>query len=86
MIFEFGRYKVDVDVEKTKHFYENAQTVSKGCSCDGCQNFEQAAVILPQSVRRFFTNLGVDVRKVSEFSANIPWVLDKENTYPKTNR
>lgn len=162
MIFEFGKFKVDIDVEKTKQFYENAEKVSKSCSCDGCQNFEQAVEILPQSVNGFFANLGIDIRKVCEcyvnctntnetllyggfchacgtllngksawkkssetssywndevtftisddfyvsfkndvalletdfplpviqleFSANIPWVLDKKNTYPKVNR
>lgn len=42
MIFKFGQYKVDIDVEKTKNFYENAEPVSKSCSCDGCLNFEKA--------------------------------------------
>ncbi len=70
MLFQFGQYKVDVDVEKTKHFYENAETVSEGCSCAECRNFEQAVTILPKSVTGFFDKLGVDMRKVCECYAN----------------
>ena len=66
MIFEFGQYKIDVDVEKTKKFYEQADLVTEGCSCDGCQNFEKAVETLPVSVRDFFSKLGVDVRKICE--------------------
>ena len=29
MIFQFGEYKIDVDVEKTKQFYNRAKTVSE---------------------------------------------------------
>lgn len=70
MIVEFGQYKVDIDIEKTKHFYENAELVSKACSCDGCLNFEKAVGILPKSVREFFVNLGIDMRKVCECYVN----------------
>lgn len=147
MVMEFGQYKIDVDIKRTREFYERAEPVSKGCSCDGCLNFEKAVGRLPLAVTTFFTNLGIDLRKVCEcyvnctnddetvlygvflhicgtllhgdsaweedatfcvspdfyisfqealslleedfplpviqldFSANIPWVLDKENTY-----
>lgn len=70
MLFEFGQYKTDIDVEKTKHFYEKAEFVSKSCSCDGCLNFEKAIDILPNSVTKFFANIGVDMRKVCECYVN----------------
>ncbi len=66
MIFTFGQYKIDVDVEKTKEFYSNAKTVSTGCSCDGCLNFEKAVGKLPKEVRTFFADLGIDMTKVCE--------------------
>lgn len=70
MIIEFGQYKVDVDIQKTKEFYKKAELVSKGCSCDGCLNFEKAVGVFPQSVTMFFTNLGIDLRKVCECYVN----------------
>lgn len=70
MIFEFGQYKVSIDIEKTKKFYENADTVSKSCSCDGCLNFEKAVGCLPHSVHKFFADIGVDMRKACECYVN----------------
>lgn len=70
MIFELGQYKVDVDVEKTRQFYQKAEVVSKACSCDGCFNFEKAVSGLPQAVIRFFADLGIDLRKVCECYVN----------------
>ena len=63
MIFQFGEYKIDVDVEKTRQFYDRAKTVSEGCQCDGCLNFERAVDKLPQNIRDFFSALGVDIKK-----------------------
>lgn len=31
MLFEIGQFKLDVDVSKTKHFYDTADRVSKSC-------------------------------------------------------
>lgn len=70
MLFEFGQYRIDVDVEKTKQFYKNADFVSKSCSCDGCLNFEKAVSTLSSSVLAFFANLGIDMKKVCECYVN----------------
>ncbi|MDE6953742.1 MAG: hypothetical protein K2P09_08015 [Erysipelotrichales bacterium] len=70
MFFEIGQYRLDIDVARTKHFYENADFVSKSCSCDGCLNFEKAVSALPISVIAFFTNLGTDMKKVCECYVN----------------
>jgi hypothetical protein len=70
MIFEFGQYQIDIDVDRTKSFYENAPLVSEGCSCSGCRNYEKAIMTLPAKVIGFFSNLGVDMRKVSEVYVN----------------
>ena len=64
MIFQFGEYKIDVDVEKTRQFYDRAKTVSEECQCDGCLNFERAVDKLPQNIRDFFSALGVDMKKI----------------------
>lgn len=66
MTLKFGQYEIDVDIEKTKAFYEKAKLVSKECSCDGCQNFEKAVDVLPEAVRVFFIKLGIDMKKPAE--------------------
>lgn len=70
MIFNFGQYRIDVDVDKTKFFYEKATRVSEGCSCVNCQNYEQAEEYLPELVQRFFDTLGIDYKKACECYVN----------------
>lgn len=70
MLFEIGQYRLDIDVPKTRQFYETADVVSKSCSCDGCLNFERAVSKLPPVIISFFTNLGVDIRKACECYVN----------------
>lgn len=70
MILQFGNFTVDVDVEKTKQFYEaSAQTLTEGCDCIACQNFVKASESFPMEVRSFFARLGVDVCKAPDMSA-----------------
>lgn len=76
LIFQFGEYKIDVDVEKTRQFYDRAKTVSEGCQCDGCLNFGRAVDKLPQNIRDFFSALGVDMKK----SANVMSIAPKTKT------
>lgn len=35
VIFTFEPYEIDIDIRKTTSFYESADLVSEGCSCDG---------------------------------------------------
>lgn len=66
MIFTFGNYTVDIDVEKTRQVYKTLPLITQGCDCDGCKNFENAVDILPQGVREFFDNLGIDLKRIVE--------------------
>lgn len=70
MLFELGPYRVQIDVTKTKEFYEGAKAVSYVCSCDGCRNFEVAVDGLPAPITEFFSDLGIDMRKVCECYVN----------------
>jgi len=72
MIFEFSKYKLDVDADKTRAFYQRKYTPAE-CSCAGCRNFREAVGILPREVKSFFDNLGIDMKKMREvytFNAN----------------
>ena len=79
MLFEIGQYRLDIDVPKTRQFYETADVVSKSCSCDGCLNFERAVSKLPPVIISFFTNLGVDMRKIYKycFAVNVKCAYSK---------
>lgn len=66
MLFEFGPYKVDIDIPKTRLFYEKYGLAAGGCDCDGCRNFAKAADTFPQPVLSFFTRLGIDAGKPCE--------------------
>ena len=66
MIFEFGHHKIDIDVEKTKAFYHNAENVTKHCNCPGCRNFEQAVAVINPNVISLFSAMGIDMKKAAE--------------------
>ena len=70
MIFEFGPYRVDVDVERTRQWYKTEPTANQCCDCDGCINFERAADLFPERVKSFFTALGADAKKPIEVFVN----------------
>lgn len=70
MVFTFGQYKVDIDVNQTRQFYKNARLISEGCSCGGCRNYERAVSELPVQMTEFFTDIGIDMRKACEVYVN----------------
>ncbi len=63
MIFTFGNCKIDIDVEKTRAFYE---TYAYSCTCDACRNFVKYAGNCPDTLRDWFAALGLDVAKPGE--------------------
>ena len=66
MIFEFGKYKVDIDVMRTASFFETALRAGETCPCDGCQNFDKASYLMPEELKVFFKKMGTDLAKPSE--------------------
>ena len=66
MVFNFQKYKLDIDVEATKKYYETAKFISEDCSCDGCRNYEKAIDFLPGEVLSFFAQLGIEMKKARE--------------------
>ncbi|MDE7399143.1 MAG: hypothetical protein K2N06_06390 [Oscillospiraceae bacterium] len=70
MVFTFGKFIVDIDIEKNRTFYQTAEALTVGCNCNGCANFEKAADLFPELVREFFRGLGVDPKKPAEVYVN----------------
>ncbi len=66
MIFEFGHQKVDIDVEKTRQFYLEDGLLD--CPCDDCVNYVNAVDKLPEPVKVFFDNIGVNIKNPAEIS------------------
>lgn len=68
MVFEFGRYVVYVNVEKTKEFYDSDLSVptNKACKCDRCQRFPKAILSSSNAVLEFLYSLGIDPVKAGE--------------------
>lgn len=68
MIFRFGNYTLDVDVERTRAFYArgDVKTTSEQYTCAGCQNFDKAILKMPAAVTDFLESLGLDPRKPAE--------------------
>ena len=68
MIFQFGQYKIDVNVEKTRAFYESdvPKKTSDSCVCEGCQNYDKAILTAPDAVLSFLRSLGIDPQKPGE--------------------
>lgn len=70
MILKFDIYQLDIDVDRTQYFYENAVCESSNlCSCAGCRNFYKSISVFPEKVQQFFRQLGIDIGKPAEISA-----------------
>ena len=61
MIFDFGMYVIDIDVEKTAAYHQKDSRIT--CDCLGCRNFDGAVRKLPLEILGFFEKLGVDPAK-----------------------
>ena len=70
MIFEFGSYLLDIDVEKTRAFYKRAAKVTDGCRCSGCRNYEAWAENLSEAPNGVMEKMGVSPEKPAEIFVN----------------
>ena len=68
MIFEFLGYVLDIDVDKTRAYYD-ATPFDRLSPCDGFRNYEKAMDLMPQWVISFFAQLGIEAKKPCEVFA-----------------
>lgn len=81
MLFSFGPYQIDVDVEKTANFYQNnAIPTSKQCSCNGCQNYDKAILQASPAILQFLRDLGIDAQRPGEVFG-VTGEVDPNQTY-----
>ena len=64
--FTFGNCRLAVDVEATRAYYTAHPLPWITCDCAGCRNFAKAVRGLPQAVKDFFADLGLDPEKPGE--------------------
>lgn len=81
MIFQLNDCILDIDVERTRAFYERSdvQTASEACSCVNCHNFDKAILKASAPVLNFLHSLGIDPRKPAE-AYNVTGQLEKSGT------
>lgn len=70
MICKLGKNLLEVDVESTKRFYNNANIITDSCNCDGCNNFVSGTDKLPNEVLLFFSQFGININKPAEIFVN----------------
>ena len=53
MIISFSEYTFDIDVERTRAFYNRADVLPMGedCGCIGCRNFDKAMVYIKEAIK-----------------------------------
>lgn len=67
MLYEFGKFSVDVNVELTREFYNKyGKTVMEDCGCVNCRNYCEAILQVSDKVKAFFNSLGIDPKKSPE--------------------
>lgn len=76
MLFEFGNFHVDIDVERTREFYQNhGKSVEESCGCNRCRNYSKAIENVSDKIKSFFDLLGIDPQKSPEAT----WWMTNEN-------
>lgn len=59
---------LEIDVERTRKFYQDYHQITDDCECLYCKNFVAAVEKLPVEVIEFFDRLGIDPSKEGEVS------------------
>ncbi|MGN1032530.1 MAG: hypothetical protein ACI4PU_03645 [Intestinibacter sp.] len=67
MIFEFGPYKVDIDIDATRAYYSVDDVNS--CICHGCKNYRKYADECNPIIKEFFKKIGIeDLKYIAEIT------------------
>ena len=64
--FVFGPFRLGVDAEATRRWYDTCGDETGGCDCAYCRNFAAAAKALPPEVEAFLEPLGLSLRRPGE--------------------
>ncbi|UOE93327.1 hypothetical protein [Alkalihalobacillus sp. LMS39] len=73
-----GPWTIEVDVDKTKEYYDKYHLITEDCDCDYCANYVLACERFPSKIKDLFNSLGIDPRKEGEVSE---YMLNKDGTH-----
>lgn len=62
----FSNWIVQVDIERTREFYEKFYEITEGCECIHCKNYVEACDSYCDEVKQFFNELGIIPTKEAE--------------------
>ena len=81
MLIKFANFTLDVDVERTRVFYERSDipTMGQQCDCVNCRNFDEAILKTSDTVLDFLRSLGIDPQKPAE-TFNVTGVLEDDGS------
>ena len=65
-----GEYIIDINVEENENYYRKERSISEGCKCDGCQNYELAIQKVSPEISKLFNQFGIDIIKPAEVYVN----------------
>ena len=63
MEFVCGPYRLEVDVEATRAWYDRYGDATGGCDCVYCRNYAAAVGTLPPEVETFLEPLGLSLHR-----------------------
>lgn len=75
---KIGSWIIEVDVNKTKEFYDNYHVITEDCNCDYCANYFLACEQFPPKMKELFRSLGIDPRKEGEVTE---YIKNKDGTH-----
>ncbi|MGP1908009.1 hypothetical protein ACTSEZ_07540 [Metabacillus sp. JX24] len=61
-----GSWLIEIDLIKTKEFYQKFHLITEDCGCDYCSNYVLACDSFPKNIKNTFNLLGIDPRKEGE--------------------
>lgn len=70
MLVEIGNYILDINVDRTRAFYQHAQAITDGCNCQGCRNYTKWASSLSAEPKFILESMGVQLEKSPEVYVN----------------
>jgi hypothetical protein len=61
-----GSWLIEIDVIKTKEFFQKYHLITEDCGCDYCSNYVLTCDSFPKDIMNTFNILGIDPRKEGE--------------------
>lgn len=61
-----GPWLLNVDIERTRQFYEQFYLITDSCACDSCIHYVEQCATFSEDTKAFFSMLAIDPSKEGE--------------------